>query len=334
MLSLFGLSDHAVAVYEAMLAHPDHGIGELADFIGISQVQARDGLDQLCRLSLVRQSWEAPGKLRAIPPRVGLTALLSRQESELRERLDQLNASRNALEHVIAEYTVVSPDESKAGVEQLPGLDSARWKIETLAHECEFEILAFCPDGALTDDNMKASRALDEAVLGRGVRMRTIYLDSIVNDTRSASYAEWLVSAGAEVRTVPMSPPRMLIYDRRVAVVPIDPDNTAAGAVLLNGAGVVAALCELFSYVWESALPLGTGSPRPADPDELTPQEMAVLRLLAHGHTDETVARKLGVSVRTSRRITANIAKRLGVRSRFQAGVEAVRRGWLYPTGE
>ncbi|WP_201780027.1 helix-turn-helix transcriptional regulator [Lentzea aerocolonigenes] len=325
------MSDHAVAAYEAMLANPQHGVAEIADTLGISEAQVRDGLDELCSLSLVRQSWDEPGKLRAIPPRVGLTALLSRQESELKARQDQLNASRHALEHVIAEYTAF--DEPQAGVEQLTGLDSARCRIETLAHECESEVLAFCPDGALTVDNMKASRALDEAVLSRGVKMRTIYLDSIVNDTASASYAEWLVGTGAEVRTVPISPPRMLIYDRRVAVVPIDPDNTAAGAVLLNGAGVVAALCDLFSYVWESAFPFGMASPC-AGPDELTPQEMAVLRLLAEGHTDETVARKLGVSVRTSRRITANIAKRLGVRSRFQAGVEAVRRGWLRPTGE
>jgi len=334
MLSLFGLSDHAVATYEAMLAHPEHGVYDIAESLGISQAQVRDGLDELCRLSLVRQSWDEPGKLRAIPPRVGLTALLSRQESELQARQDQLNASRHALEHVIAEYTAFGGDDTHTGVEQLTGLDSARCRIETLARECESEILAFCPDGALTEDNMRASRVLDEAVLRRGITMRTVYLDSIVNDTPSASYAEWLVGSGAEVRTVPISPPRMLIYDRRVAVVPIDPDNTAAGAVVLNGAGVVASLCELFSYVWESAFPFGAGSSPSAGPDELSPQEMAVLRLLAQGHTDETVARKLGVSVRTSRRITASIAGRLGVRSRFQAGVEAARRGWLCASGE
>jgi DNA-binding CsgD family transcriptional regulator/sugar-specific transcriptional regulator TrmB len=328
MLSLFGLSTEAVTAYEAMLSHPEYGVSEIAEMLGLPQAQVRDSLDELCRLSLVRHSWDEPGKLRALPPRVGLTALLSRQESELKARQDQLDASRHALEHVIAEYAAADDDQSHAGVEQLTGLDSARCRIETLANECGSEILVFSPDGALTEDNMRSSRVLDQAVLARGVRMRTIYLDSIVNDAPTVAYAEWLVDRGAEVRTVPISPPRMLVYDRRIAVVPIDPNNTAAGAVVLHGAGVVAALCELFEYVWESAAVFGDAVS--ADPDGgLSPQETAVLRLLAQGHTDETVARKLGVSVRTSRRITAGIATRLGVRSRFQAGVEAVRRGWL-----
>jgi len=41
------------------------------------------------------------------------------------------------------------------------------------------------------------------------------------------------------------------------------------------------------------------------------------------------IARKLGVSVRTSRRITAELTQRLGARSRFQAGARAVERGWI-----
>jgi DNA-binding NarL/FixJ family response regulator len=41
------------------------------------------------------------------------------------------------------------------------------------------------------------------------------------------------------------------------------------------------------------------------------------------------VARKLGISVRTSRRITAELMTQLGARSRFQAGVIAGEQGWL-----
>ena len=50
----------------------------------------------------------------------------------------------------------------------------------------------------------------------------------------------------------------------------------------------------------------------------------------AHGgRTDEQIARKLGISLRTVRRRVAALMTELGVDTRFQAGVEAVRRGWL-----
>jgi DNA-binding NarL/FixJ family response regulator len=41
------------------------------------------------------------------------------------------------------------------------------------------------------------------------------------------------------------------------------------------------------------------------------------------------VSRQLGISVRTTRRMVANVMERLEARSRFEAGYEAARRGWL-----
>ena len=54
-----------------------------------------------------------------------------------------------------------------------------------------------------------------------------------------------------------------------------------------------------------------------------------LLELLAGGAKDEQIARTMGVSLRTVRRRIASLLAELGVDSRFQAGMEAVRRGWL-----
>ena len=54
-----------------------------------------------------------------------------------------------------------------------------------------------------------------------------------------------------------------------------------------------------------------------------------LLRLLATGQKDEQIARALGMSLRTVRRRIADLMTELGADSRFQAGVEAVRRGWV-----
>ncbi|OHV47242.1 hypothetical protein BCD48_19545 [Pseudofrankia sp. BMG5.36] len=71
---------------------------------------------------------------------------------------------------------------------------------------------------------------------------------------------------------------------------------------------------------------------RPGDGDDNappSPAELLLLQLLADGAKDESAARSLGVSVRTVRRMVADLMRRLEARSRFQAGILAKRRGWL-----
>jgi DNA-binding CsgD family transcriptional regulator len=174
---------------------------------------------------------------------------------------------------------------------------------------------------------MAASRPLNEGLLGRGVRMRTVYLDSVRTNRPTVEHANWLARMGGQVRTVPSLPTRMIVMDRRVAMMSVSSDDTAAGAVLLTGQGMLTALCALFETTWEAAQPLGETVS--VDRNELTGQQATALRLLAEGHTDEAIAKRLGVSPRTARRIASELMDRLGARSRFEAGVRAVQQGWL-----
>lgn len=61
----------------------------------------------------------------------------------------------------------------------------------------------------------------------------------------------------------------------------------------------------------------------------VTDAHRRLLEMLAAGSKDEQMARALDMSLRTVRRRVAALLVELGVTSRFQAGVEAVRRGWL-----
>lgn len=58
--------------------------------------------------------------------------------------------------------------------------------------------------------------------------------------------------------------------------------------------------------------------------------EMAtVLYLLCEGEKDDAIARQMQVSTRTCRRYIAEYMAEVGARNRFQAGVIALRDGWL-----
>ncbi|MFE4958056.1 LuxR C-terminal-related transcriptional regulator [Streptomyces sp. NPDC056653] len=331
MLELLGLGKNPAELYRAVLAHPGLSAEDLADNLRWPAERVRSALNECVRLSLIRPSWETPGTLRPVPPDVGLQALLARQEAEILERQRQMTDARVEVSRLVHEYAEAQWESHHIETERIEGIDEIRSRIEELSHSCRDSLLAFHPGGGQSASSRAAGRPLSETLQSRGVVMHTIYLDSIYNDPESVDYARWLVRSGNHVRTTASLPSRMLIFDREQAVVPIDPEDSGAGALVFRSAGILANLCELFDQVWDKAVPLsGRKRPRqPAEENELTSQEKAVLRLLGEGLTDEVVARRLGVSVRTGRRITADLMGRLGAKSRFQAGMRAVESGWL-----
>lgn len=63
--------------------------------------------------------------------------------------------------------------------------------------------------------------------------------------------------------------------------------------------------------------------------DVLTARELAVLRLLAHGQSNDEIAVELAISSDTVKFHVKNIYRKLGVASRAEATWTAARRGWL-----
>lgn len=158
-----------------------------------------------------------------------------------------------------------------------------------------------------------------------GLRYRAIYPDTARTAPTLCRHLGAMSVAGVAVRTVPQVPMNALIIDGTVAVLPADTTNGSVAVLRLNS--VVTTATELFERVWPDAVPLAD-SDIPLDTD-LSLREREMLRLLALGATDEVAAAQLGISVRTVRRMVAQIMHRLGARSRFQAGVKAADRGWL-----
>ena len=90
---------------------------------------------------------------------------------------------------------------------------------------------------------------------------------------------------------------------------------------------LIGSLTLLFENLWEKAMAVpGMDGQRY---DVGASDQRLLLGQLAGGAKDEQIARALGLSVRTVRRRVAELLEELGADSRFQAGVEAVRRGWI-----
>ncbi|MFG2714781.1 LuxR C-terminal-related transcriptional regulator [Streptomyces goshikiensis] len=327
MLATLGLDATAEAVYRTMLAAPRDGVSALAARLGVPETDVRRSLDTLSELALIRPSYDHAGELRAVSPEVGMEILMARQQAELAAQQLRIEASRAAAAQLIAEYADLSPAAASPGVEQLVGLDEIRNRISGLAHGLQTELMSFAPGGGHRPETLEASKPNDALLLGRGVRMRSLFQDSVRNSQSTVAYAAWLSELGGEVRTAPDLPTRMMIFDGTTAVIPVSSEDSAAGAVVLTGHGTLTALCALFENVWAGARTLGASEER--DEGGLSSQERTVIRLLAQGLTDEAIAKRLAVSPRTARRLANGLMERLGAASRFEFGVRAVQRGWL-----
>lgn len=78
---------------------------------------------------------------------------------------------------------------------------------------------------------------------------------------------------------------------------------------------------------WSAAVASKLAASHGAAPGELTAREEDVVRLLAQGWDNQRIAHSLGISERTARFHLSNIFSKIGVQTRTEAAVWAVRHG-------
>lgn len=309
-------------IYFAMLADSTAGVAELGARTGLSEPRVRRALDNLAEHSLLSPNSES--SLQVVPPRAGFGRLLAEAESDLMERQRKLAAARATLNDLVAEHERYRDQEMLI---RLTTLDAVRHRLGELAMDATQECVSFNPGRQQLPDAIEASKPLNQQVLERGVEIRCVYQTSFRNDQATVAYAHWLSGLGGRARTVAEVPFNLVIVDREVAILPGDLTQHRVGALELRSPSVVSALHVLFETVWGQGEPFG--SEPTTDDHGLTATERGALALLSAGHTDESAARRLDISVRTLRRSVAAVTERLGAASRFQLGAEAARRGWI-----
>ncbi|MEV1046892.1 helix-turn-helix transcriptional regulator [Streptomyces sp. NPDC049916] len=319
MLTTFGLDLMEEAVYRELGASPPPTAEELAGRLTAAPDLVRGCLDRLLERGLVRHSCDIPGGFAVVDPLLSLQESLAGQHEELMRRQRRVAETHAEIVRLLVSGTPGRPGRTEQ-VEQLTGTDEVRRRVDRLAGEAVREVLAFVPGGARSTTELAAARRNCAALLSRSVSVRAVGADTGSYDAATLAHVRRLTGDGGRFRGCATPLPEMIVFDGSVALVPLDPRNTAAGALQIAGPGLVAPLVFLFEQTWSSATPLGDGP---------NGKELALLRLVAEGYTDAAAAGRLHVSHRTARRMMAVLMERLDARSRFEAGVEAARRGWL-----
>lgn len=327
MLEPLGVDEATFAVYHALLREPDSTPEQIASLLNCPLAEVHHRMDRLRKLDLLVPTWTNPTVEHAVHPRVGLSGLAERRRSELNQLLGELGQAEASAEVLAEQYNELLTSRTSGDVEVLRGRANASRRIEELGLKARESFWGLIP--AHVDDIVApAEESPDLPLLDRGIRMRTIYLQSMTVSKQGLEFAAFMYKRGNEVRATPTLPMRLLLIDHEIAIMPLNPEVESAGAVIHRSPSVLALAMALFDSYWARATELFAPEDR-EDNSPLTPHEAEVLRLLAGGAKDEQVARLLGISLRTARRITANLSERLDATSRFELGVAAAKRGWV-----
>jgi DNA-binding NarL/FixJ family response regulator len=205
------------------------------------------------------------------------------------------------------------------------GLQQIGGYIGGLVAEAEEEVLTAQPQtGRDTGQGLEASIQVERQVLARGARLLTLYQHSARRSTATREYAAVITGLGGEIRTLDEFFNRMIVIDRRIAIIPSPADLKVALAI--REPTVVAYLVDVFMRSWERARPF-TARDATVMRHIAQEQRAMTMRMLVEGHSDPVSAKRLGVSPRTYAGYVADLKDEFDAETRFQLGYTIGRLG-------
>ena len=189
--------------------------------------------------------------------------------------------------------------------------------LTALIGDAEDELLTAQPQTGRDAQYVAIAALRDIEALDRGISMRTLYQHSARRSAMTQKYVAAVTARGAEVRTLDEFFKRMIVVDRRVAVIPA-PD-TQATAIVVREPAVVAYLLDVYERAWERGRPYVTSEEK-AVKEIAAEQRAMTIRMLIAGHPDAVSAKRLGVSPRTYAGYVADLKTEYDAETRFQLG--------------
>ncbi|MFJ3214907.1 LuxR C-terminal-related transcriptional regulator [Kitasatospora sp. NPDC086801] len=250
----------------------------------------------------------------AISPRSVSDRLGAELRSEATRLLVRAENLPGALDGLTRAYDAMPRPSGRAGgVVYVEGHVHIRQRISQLVSDCRSEVLAAQP-GHRPADTLQVALLQDVQLLQRGCALRTIYQPVALADPPALAYAEEVTRHGSLIRVLDEPFQRLLVFDRTVAVISADDDNSTAA--FLTDPAAITFLVGAFERDWARADTAETAAA--LGPTRTTPDRVG--RLLARGLTQRAVATRLGLSERTVAAHISRLRDRHGAQTLFQLG--------------
>lgn len=321
------LSQVSLDVYRFAVGRPGWTAEEASEALGYTS-RAVDGAirELLSRCLLLKQASDCPS-YTAVSPDVALAELVDPDERALLELRGRINARRREMAALTPAYVEARRRlAADSSVEVVEDQEKVQRVLIEYGRSATDRVLIARPGQGAHADIHEDSVQKDLDLLRSGVRRQTLYHASTRDHVPTRKAVEIITAAGGQFRTLPYMPLRTLIFDEKVAVVARQLHPGDVAGLVVRDPNLIRLFGMLFEFAWGLAEPFLAESP---GRDELTSTQRSVLTALAAGYSDEAIARRVGISVRTCRRHIAWMLEELGADSRFQAGIKAHKAGWI-----
>lgn len=326
MWEVVGVPEAEARVYEALIPRGHSTVDDLSDRTSLTAAQTTRALARLTRRGLVARLPGRPSRYSALEPSLAGSVLIAKREQELERLQRHLNtlddayrsdtARRHPAEHI---EVVEGPTRvwqmfvrvQRSAKEQVRGFDKPPYFVAPGEHGDE-------------GPNLEEREHLD---VGK-VSYRAVYdQESVAIPGRLENIWQG-IRRGEQARVATTLPAKLVMSDHSMAIISSPVDYHEGIAYLIHRSSLLDVVAGLFEEVWARAVPLNRPDGNRSAPPTSN-LERQLLGMLASGATDAIIARTFGWSIRTVQRHVHRLMDQVGAQTRFQVGMEAVRRGWL-----
>lgn len=324
MLGAIGLDDTQEAAYRSLVRLGAADAADLAHRLAIGETAAAAALRHLEQQGLAARPHTHAERWVPAPPDVALGALLTRQ----RQVLDEVEQAAAQLAET---YRSEAPEPALHDlVEVVTGASAVSHRFLQLQMGAVDELCVLVtgtPVAVAPTEN-----PVEDAAVARGVAYRVVLEREALSLPGQLTELAVGIGRSQEVRLVEKVPTKLVVADRTLAMVPLGDHGSEPAALVIHASGLLELLLDLFERVWRNALPLRLGrrgeliEEHPAGPDTT---DFEILALLLVGMTDASIAKQLGMGLRTVKRRVRGMMDLAGGTTRIQLGWRAYELGWI-----
>lgn len=318
-LALLGIGEAEEHVYRALLKRHKASATVIADDLAVTLDHATGFLDHLESLGLGTHISESPKIYVAVEPELAIDGLI-------RQRQWTSEQARAAVPSLVKAFAQASLDDPgrQPSIELITHRASLHQAIVQLFRSAKRELLVFQKAPAV----LPGAKFKDEGVPIPVIR--TISDQSFLDMPEALKWLGRDLAAGEESRACSRLPMKMVIADRRTAIINLDARDPEASTLLVHRSTLLEVLCMLFDSEWEHATPIlcpPDGEVKIGTASNVHGIEWAssMISLLSAGLNDKAIAQELDISSSTLSRRISDLMSIYGVHTRFQLGLQIAR---------
>ena len=317
----------SLEVYRYAVGHPGWTRNEASEALGLTMRRIEAAIGELADRRLLSPEAGRPDGLVAVSPDVALADLVDADERALQDLQARISSQRRELSSLLPTFLEARKSVlASTSVETLEDPHLIHRVLIDYGRDVTEKVYIAQPGQGSTADVHEESIRKDLELLENGVRRRTLYDTSLRDHVPTRRAVEAIAAGGGEFGVLPFIPLRILIFDEKLALVGRQLTREDKAALVIRDASLINIFTLLFDVAWEISesflAPERVESP-------LSSLQRAIIQGLANGLSDESIARRLDINVRTCRRHIAWMLDTLRAESRFQAALKAREAGWV-----